>query len=225
MLTKLYKPMFSLLVFSMVCGMLYWLYQNKAHNPAAPEHKEKPDKDIGLRFTNVELRGREEGSPFFTIWSEEVEVSRSKGKQDGRMVYFRKNPHGEFYNLKDWEKSEKEREESGELPLKRSLIWKSDYAEYDRHEERLLMKKHVEIITDKNDNLKTDEVLWDKKSERLTSSTRSVVLTHKNTYMEANQLEAKTKLKELYLEGNVYIETDVKSDQSLDFDIDKEEDE
>ena len=82
-----------------VLGGLWWL---SPKNPVAVELPTRPDEQIGLRFYGVELRGRKQGTPFFTIFADEVEVSR-----DQRYIEFKQGskapktkPHGEFFNLK-----------------------------------------------------------------------------------------------------------------------------
>jgi hypothetical protein len=59
-------------------------------------------------------------------------------------------------------------------------------------------------------------MFWSKQEESLKSSTRSRVLTSRKTYFEANKLDVKTRAKEMLMEGKVYIEMNVGSDQRID---------
>jgi hypothetical protein len=208
-LSQIITPVLAL---ALMFGLGYGFWKLGAHNPAAPQNAApKPDDQIGIRFFNVELRGRKNGTPFFSIFADQIEVSR-----DNRYVFFKgkTKPHGEFYNLKDWD-SELSAEVVGGASRPRNLRWEANRAEYDYSLENLMMYDKVKIITDAQDVVETDEMFWSKHDEALRSSTRSKVLTHKKTYFEANKLDVKTRAKEMLMEGKVYIEMYVGNDQRI----------
>lgn len=202
-----------LLGLALILGLGYGFWSLGAHNPAAPVSKPRPDDQIGIRFFNVELRGRKNGTPFFSIFADQIEVSR-----DNRYVFFqgKKKPHGEFYNLKDWEGEFSSELIGGGAPRPRNLRWEAERAEYDYSLENLMMYDKVKIISDGGDVVETDEMFWSKQEESLKSSTRSRVLTSRKTYFEADKLDVKTRAKEMLMEGKVYIEMNVGSDQRID---------
>jgi len=204
-------PIFGLLL---VLGMGYGFWNLSANNPVGLQLAEKPDEQVGLRFYDVELRGRKQGTPFFTILADEIEVSR-----DQRYVFFLKKEHkprGEFYNLKDWDLEESAPGESQPSSERRSVRWTSEHAEYDSRLQNLKMEDKVEIVTDLEDVILTDEMIWSKSEETLSSSTRSKVRTHKKTYMESDKLKVETKDKALYLDGRVFIEMKLGKGQGID---------
>jgi hypothetical protein len=115
--------------------------------------------------------------------------------------------------LKDWEEDEENPSDSGK---RRSILWQSETAVYDFNMEKLTMKDKVEIVTDLQDLILTDEMIWSKKEDLMESSTRSKITTHHKTYMESDKLKVETKEKTLYLEGKVYIEMNLGKDQRID---------
>lgn len=205
-------PVFSVLLI-LALGFGFW--KLSPSNPAAIEPPQRPDEQIELRFFDVELRGRKQGTPFFTILADEAEVSR-----DQRFVTFLKKkqkPHGEFFNLKDWEKEEGDQPSEGP-PKRRALRWEADQASYDFTMQKLTMQKDVRIVTDLDDLILTDEMIWSKQKETLESSTRSKITTHHDSYMESDKLKVETKDKTLYLDGKVFIEMKLGKDQRINVD-------
>ncbi|MBC7542197.1 MAG: hypothetical protein H7338_05640, partial [Candidatus Sericytochromatia bacterium] len=109
-----------------LCGMGYWFYTHRAHNPAAVPPPAKPDTEIELRFHNVELRGRKNGQGHWIIRSKQVDVSR-----DQRYAYLKQRPNGTFFNIKDWNPPAALPGQAGGEPRNRSFDWEGDSAEYD----------------------------------------------------------------------------------------------
>lgn len=209
-----YRTLLPLLGLLLISGMLYGLYWMQASNPVAITPDPQPDPEISLRFFDIEMRGRSEGTDFFSIWADEIEVSK-----DQINVIFKKRenkPHGEFRNLKDWEKKEDAPEEFP--PRKRSMIWEANEADYNTRTQNLTMRDQVKVITDTQDIIVTNEMRWIKFSETLASPSKTYVTTSKGTYMESNQLKVETKDKALYLEGQVYIEMNIGKDQQINVD-------
>ena len=208
-----FRPWMIPLVVVMIIDISgYGLWKMSARNPAAIEPPQEAQDQVELRFYDVELRGREQGTPFFVIFADEVEVTR-----DNRYVNFKEGaqkPHGEFFNLKDWEQDLGNTETTEDN--KRRIVWEARKATYDRNQQDLRMEEDVKVITDTKDIVLTDELLWQKKDESLSSQTRSKVRTHKGAYMTADTMDVKTKDKEMYLEGRVYIEMPIKEEQELD---------
>ncbi len=199
----------GMLLIGCILGGFWWL---SPKNPVAVELPTRPDEQIGLRFYGVELRGRKQGTPFFTIFADEVEVSR-----DQRYIEFTKGskepiskPHGEFFNLKDWEALDGDGSDNP-----RSMTWEANLATYDSQLQNLHMEKEVEILTDLQDIIQTDDFLWSKQDQTLTSSTRSKIKTHQETYLESNNLKVETETKNMYLEGRVFIEMKIGEDQVI----------
>lgn len=208
-----FRPWMLPVMVLMIIGLSgYGLWKMSARNPAAIEPPVEAQDQVELRFYDVELRGRKEGTPFFVIFADEVEVTR-----DNRYVNFKEGankPHGEFFNLKDWEKDLGNTDSTEDT--RRNIVWEARKATYDRNQQDLRMEENVEVVTDTKDLILTDELLWRKQDESLSSQTRSKVYTHKGAYMTANTMDVKTKDKEMYLEGRVYIEMPIKDEQQLD---------
>jgi len=201
-----------------VIGMGWGLWKMGAYNPVGNKiTNTKADDNIGMRFFNVTIQGRKEGTPFFTIIADKIKLNK-----DLNYVTFetgKKKPHGQFYNMKDWEDDKKDTSEGPEK--KRDVTWESDLAFYDMSTENLRMVDNVILITDAEDTVYTDEMMWNKSTESLSSTKRTKIHTHHDTYMVADNVDVKTRDKEMYLEGHVYIEMDVNSDQKIQI---KEED-
>lgn len=212
-LRQAFRPwMLPVLVLLIIGTSGYGLWKMSARNPAAIEPPAEAQDQVELRFYDVELRGRKEGTPFFVIFADEVEVTR-----DNRYVNFKEGshkPHGEFFNLKDWEQDLGNTDSSEDT--RRRIVWEARKATYDRNQQDLRMEENVEVITDTKDIILTDELLWRKQDESLSSQTRSKVRTHKGAYMTADTMDVKTKDQEMYLEGRVYIEMPLKDEQQLD---------
>ena len=209
-LRKLYQPwMLSVISLMAIGGMVFSFWKMNARNPAAIQHKPEASSNLSLSFEGVELRGRKNGTPFFTIEAEKVEVSK-----DNRYVNFLKGktkPHGEFYNLKDWEE-----DPTGSEPKRRAITWEANSAKFDTTEQNLDMKGQVRIKTDLEDTIQTDDMLWKKADETLSSNTRTRIHTHHDTYIGANKLKVETKKKALYLEGKVYIDIKIGEEPLID---------
>lgn len=209
-LSKLYRPwMLSVLPLLAIGGMLYGFWKLNASNPAGVQPKPQPDPGVSLRFEEVELRGRKDGTPFFTILAEKVEVSK-----ENRYVNFLKGktkPHGEFYNLKDWED-----DPTGAEPKRRAITWESNSARYDTIDQNLEMKGQVRIKTDLDDRIQTEEMLWNRNQQTLTSNTRTQIHTHHDAHIGANKLKVETTKKSLYLEGRVYIDMKIGEEVLVD---------
>lgn len=200
---------------SAVTAMVWGLYTMGAYNPVATKPPPKGSDDINTRFFKVLLKGRKEGTPFFEIEADVVEM-----RENFRYVDFKTGetkPHGRFFNMKDWENDLKSNPapQAGP-PVKRTIIWEADEAMFDRTTEDLIMRNNVELLTDANDIVETDEMVWQKGPETLSSSTRTKIHTHKDTLMYGDTIDVKTRDKEMVLEGRVYIEMDVNSDSRID---------
>ncbi|HEY9841664.1 MAG TPA: LPS export ABC transporter periplasmic protein LptC, partial [Candidatus Obscuribacterales bacterium] len=211
-LRRLYRPwMLPAVSLLAIAALIYGFWKVGARNPAAIQPKSKPDDSISLRFEDVELRGRKQGTPFFTIMADKVEVSR-----DSSTVRFLKGknktkPHGEFYNLKDWEE-----DATGALPRRRAITWESNEAIFNTQDQNLSMKGDVRIKTDVGDTILTEEMLWNRNAETLTSNTRTRVHTHKDTYLQSNKLKVETRTKALFLDGQVFIDMKIGEDKIVD---------
>lgn len=212
-LQRLYQPwMLSLVSLLAIGGMIYGFWKLNASNPAAIQPKTKGDDSISLRFEGVELRGRKQGTPFFTIQAEKVVVS--KNNDEVTFLKGKTKPHGEFYNLKDWEE-----DASGALPKRRAVTWEADKAVFNTVDQNLSMLGGVKIKTDAGDTILTEEMLWNRNEQTLVSHTRTKVHTHQDTYLESNRLKVETNTKALTLEGQVSI--DMKLNQEKVIDVDK----
>ena len=209
-LRRFYRPwMLTVLSLLAIVGMGLGFWKLRPSNPVAPEPKPVPDQSISLRFEKVELRGRKQGTPFFTILAEKVEVTK-----DNRYVNFLKGngkPHGEFYNLKDWEE-----DPTGAEPKRRAITWESNEASYDTIEKNLVMRGEVRIKTDAGDTIETEEMIWSQSQETLISNTRTKIHTHQDTYLNSNKVKVETRSKSLFLEGQVFIDMKIGEDRIID---------
>ena len=209
-LRPLLPPLLSV---ALLVGLGYGFWRLGAHNPAAPAVKAKPDDQIGIRFYGVELRGKKQGTRFFSIFADQIEVTR-----DNRYVFFKgKNrPHGEFFNLKNWEAQLSSEFGENDENKARHLRWEAQRAEYDLQMENLTLSDRVKIISDAGDVIESDEIFWSKQEEALRSSKPTRMLTYKKSYFQSDKLEARTRLKEITLEGHVYLEMYAGPDQQLE---------
>lgn len=209
-LGRLYRPwMLSVLSVMAIGAMGYGFWKMQAKNPAAvlPD-KPITDPGISLRFEDVELRGRKMGTPFFTIRADKVEVSK-----DNRYVTFIKGknkPHGEFYNLKDWEE-----DPSGGTPRRRAITWEANKAIFDTQDQNLTMEGQVRVKTDAGDRIQTEQMIWNRNEEMLSSDTRTLVDTHYDTHIGSNKLKVNTRTKALDLEGRVFIDMKIGEDEII----------
>lgn len=210
-LSRLYRPwMLSVLSVLAIAGMFYGFWKLNASNPAAPAPKPQPDSRISLRFEQVELRGRKQGTPFFTILADRVEVGK-----DDKVTFLKdkQKPHGEFFNLKDWEE-----DPTGSLSKRRAITWEANEAVFDTIAQNLTMKGAVRIKTDAGDTIATEEMVWNRNDQTLTSNTRTRVHTHQDTYLQSNRLKAETKDKNLTLTGQVFIDMQLNEEKVVDVD-------
>jgi len=228
----------TVLVYVFVIGGLggggYWLWRNPIYNPAGPQ-VQAAKSQIEVRFKDAVVKGRKQGTPYWTVYAKTVESERQSSK-----VFFKDKPNGEFYNLKDWSKNSENNSPqnvvtgpgvnvtnpAGNTPTStpatptaerlRTFIWNADEAEYDQETEDLTLRKNVSIVTDDKDTIKTDELLWKNSEEKAVSNKRTTI-TGKDgkPVIYADRLEADVKLDILNLKGNVEIITELTEDQQL----------
>jgi lipopolysaccharide export system protein LptC len=203
-------------VIGSVAGVSFWLWRNPIYNPAGPRIQEAKSQ-IEVRFRNAVVKGRKNGTPYWTVFCKNVESARESSK-----VFFRDKPYGEFYNIKDWSK------ETGNnmIPVNpspsppqerlRTFNWDSDEAEYDTETEDLTLRKNVKVVTDDKDIIKTDELQWKNSQQKAISNKRTTITGHEgHPIIKADSLEAETKMDVLNLKGNVEIITELTEDQKL----------
>lgn len=212
-----YPSWMTYLLLSILIGFsLYWFFFTQKNLSSEDKTKKEPDKNIELRFSNIEIRGRKEGVALWTIKADKVDVNRTEeGKE--QKVFFKKNPHGSFYNIKDWSLTEEEKS-SGDVPERlRTFDWKANYAEYDEEEKVLLLKNKVYIETDDKDRIYTNHLLWESKEEKITCNSRTTIIGHRNglPVIQADRIQGDIKMNIIDLEGNVRIKTDISEDQEL----------
>jgi hypothetical protein len=217
----------SLIYTLSLCGIAsvtYWLWQHPIYNPAGPQIQEAKSQ-IEVRFRDAIVKGRKNGTPYWTVFSKNVEVER-----DTPWVFFKDKPHGEFYNLKDWSKSEQNPENTNNIQPNlnpspspdsknerlRTFIWNADKAEYNTDTEDLNLKQNVNIITDDKDSIKTEEMHWNNSKQKATSDKRTVIVAHKgHPVIHADSVEGDVKLDILNLKGHVEITTELTDEQQL----------
>ena len=198
-----------------VIGIIsYWLWNNPVYNPAGPQIQ-KQVSEIEIRFKDVIVKGRKDGTPHWTVFSDSVDVERNSP-----MVFFNDEPNGEFYNLKDWsaENEQNDPEISNEQKEKRrrTFTWIAHKAEYNTDSKDLTLIKDVELVTDDKDIVTTDELHWINSEEKAISNTRTKIVSNKGyPIIEADNLEGNVKLDILDLKGNVEIITELTEEQEL----------
>jgi LPS export ABC transporter protein LptC len=208
------------IVYTMVIGSVgavaYWLWKNPIYNPAGPQIQEAKSQ-IEVRFRNAIVKGRKNGTPYWTVYCKNVESARESSK-----VFFKEKPNGEFYNIKDWSKETESSPNmvnpspSPSAERLRTFKWDSDEAEYDTETEDLTLKKNVVVVTDEKDTIKTDELQWKNADQKAVSHKRSNIVAHKGyPIINADNLEADVKSDILNLKGNVEIITELTEDQKL----------
>lgn len=211
-LHRLYRPwMLSVASVLAIVAMGFGFWKLNASNPAAPLPQPQASSNLSLRFENVELRGRKQGTPFFTILADQVQV----GKVDEKVTFLKgKNkPHGEFYNLKDWEE-----DPTGALSKRRAITWEANQAIFDTVQQNLTMKGAVKIKTDAGDTITTEEMIWNRSDQTLSSNTRTRIHTHQDTYLQSNRLKVETQNKNLTMTGQVFIDMQLNQEKVVDVD-------
>lgn len=228
------KAFFTYLsVIAIVGGIGYWVWKNPIYNPVGPQSQEVRS-DIEVRFIDAVVKGRKDGTPHWTVYSKVVESERNSP-----MVYFRNKPNGEFYNLKDWTKQIDTDEKAPKTTVQntffaappapgtsptpspneqkyRAFTWNADQAEYNTETEDLVLKNHVDIITDDKDKIKTDELRWNNNSKKAISDKRTNITASKGyPIIDADHVEGDVKLDVLDLKGHVEINTELSEDQQL----------
>lgn len=183
----------------------WWLWRNQATNPVAVPVKAQPDPKIELRFHQVELKGRKDGTPNWEIKADQMEVSR-----DQRFAYFKGEPRGHFFNLKDWSGKPEGEQKS------RSFDWSAKLATYDSVDENLTLEGQVHLVTDAKDTLDTEIIRWLSKDEKIyIDKPLKVVGSKKTPKIEAQKATADVKLEIIEFEGKVKIETTVQEKDQL----------
>ncbi len=210
----------SLIYILSICSIAtitYWLWKHPIYNPAGPQIQEARS-EIEVRFKDAVVKGRKNGTPYWTVFSKNVEVER-----DTPWVFFKDKPHGEFYNLKDWSKSEQNPENNEQTNNQenkderlRTFTWNADKAEYNTETEDLNLKQNVKIITDDKDSIKTEEMHWNNANQKAVSDTRTTIIGHKgHPVIYADKVEGDIKLDILNLKGHVEINTELTEEQQL----------
>lgn len=194
-----------------ICGIgvigavAWWFWKIQARNPVAVPVKAQPDPKIELRFHQVELKGRKDGTPNWEIKADQMEVSR-----DQRFAYFKGEPKGRFFNLKDWSGKPEGEQKS------RSFEWNAKQATYDSVDENLTIEGKVHIVTDAKDTLDTEIIRWLSKEQKIyIDKPLKVVGSNKTPKIEAQKATADVKLEIIEFEGQVKIETVVKEQDQL----------
>lgn len=191
---------------------IFWLFKNPIYNPIGPQ-MQPPVSQIDLKFKDVMVRGRKNGIAYWSLNAKTVESERGTSR-----VFFKDNPTGEFYNLKDWSKK-LETDNTANSPQKernRTFTWSSESAECNIDTEDLVLKNKVRIKTDDNDTVETDELIWLNTQEKVISDKRTKILSSKGSpEINADHLEGNVKLDFLDLKGHVEIITDITEEQQL----------
>lgn len=191
---------------------IFWLFKNPIYNPIGPQ-MQPPVSQIDLKFKDVMVRGRKNGIAYWSLNAKTVESERGTSR-----VFFKDNPTGEFYNLKDWSKN-LETDNTANSPQKernRTFTWSSESAECNIDTEDLVLKNKVRIKTDDNDTVETDELIWLNTQEKVISDKRTKILSSKGSpEINADHLEGNVKLDLLDLKGHVEIITDITEEQQL----------
>lgn len=192
---------------------IFWLFKNPIYNPIGPQ-MQPPVSQIDVKFKDVVVRGRKNGIAYWSLKAKTVESERGTSR-----VFFKDNPTGEFYNLKDWSKNIENDNDSANSTKKdrnRTFTWKAESAECNIDTEDLILKNKVRVKTDDNDTVETDELIWLNTQEKVISNKRTKILASKGSpEIKADHVEGNVKLDLLALKGNVEITTDITEEQQL----------
>jgi LPS export ABC transporter protein LptC len=196
--------------FLIIGSLVYWLWKNPIYNPVGPRIQTF-QSNIEVRFKNAEVRGRKNGIPYWIAKSKLVESEKNSS-----IIYFKNNPEGIFFNLKDWNKSDFKDgivQENEEL---RQFSWKGKEAHYNTDTEDFSLIENVKIITDKKDIIETDELIWDNYEKTATSNKRTKITHHKGyPIISSNSVKANTKNDVIDFKGNVELITELSNDEQL----------
>ena len=143
--------------------------------------------------------------------AKELEISR-----DGRYANFKKDPSGNFINIKDWNKPEPSPGMPPAMERLRSVTWSAKKADYDMVTEELSIEGAVKITTDEQDTVTTERATVQAKDERVTAHRRVKIVAKKGyPIVEANEMKADAKMETMELNGNVSIDTQLDESQEL----------
>ncbi|MFN8671839.1 MAG: LPS export ABC transporter periplasmic protein LptC [Candidatus Sericytochromatia bacterium] len=216
LIKSFFKILFTYgLFFVVFIGLCFWLWKNPVYNPVGPR-VQSMSSQVDVKFKDVIVRGRKNGIPYWTVKSKVVESEKGTNR-----IFFKDKPSGQFYNLKDWSKSDNNNTTESDLnksPTDRSRTfdWNSETAEYNMDNENLLLKNKVKILTDDKDKVETDELIWFHREEKVISNKRSKIISAKGTpEIKADKIEGNVKLDLLKLKGNVEITTDITEEQQM----------
>lgn len=210
-LKSIIKSISLYLFSSFIVGILiYWFWKNPIYNPVGPKIQNF-QSNIEVRFKNTEVRGRKKGIPYWIAKSKLVE-----SEKNSPIIYFKKNPEGIFFNLRDWEKSDFKDGVVGENEQLRQFNWKGKEAEYNTDTEDFSLKGQVEIITEKKDKIETEEIIWDNYEKTAVSNKKTKITSYKGyPIIISNSIKADTKNDIIDFKGNVELITKLSSDEQL----------
>lgn len=159
---------YGLIVGLFALGIL-WLFKNPIYNPIGPQ-MQQPVSQIDVKFKDVVVRGRKNGIAYWSLKAKTVESEKGTSR-----VFFKDNPTGEFYNLKDWSKEldNSTTTNNNQTEKNRTFTWKAESAECNIDTEDLILKNKVKVKTDDNDTVETDELIWLNAEEKVISNKRT----------------------------------------------------
>jgi len=193
-----------------IVGICFWLWKNPIYNPVGPR-VQTPTSQIDIKFKDVIVKGRKDGVPHWILRSKNVESERGTSR-----VFFKDKPEGDFYNLKDWSKTDSQIETKESKDRSRSFSWKSESAECNMDTNDLTLRDKVKILTDDKDKIDSDEIVWLNQQEKVFSNKRTKIVSAKGSpEIKADKLEGDVKLDLLKLKGNVEISTELNEEQQL----------
>lgn len=187
-----------------IAGSVYVLRRKEIpHSTMIPSNELALAPSVDLRFTNVQMQGREKGTLHWTIEAPTVEVSN-----DQRMVTFEGHPRGKFFNLKDWSSKPKAQQKN------RTVDWTADSAIYDSDYKQMTIMGHDRFVTDDGDKVTTKTVIYQENQHLVQIPTPMQLHSHDGKLaILADEATADTQLEVIELAGNVRIDSKVGANQ------------
>lgn len=185
-----------------VLGTWHLSRQPHVQNPILPAAAVKMEPHIELQFLDVAMQGREKGTVRWRIEAPLVSAS-----QNQQYIYFEKDPHGSFYNLKDWSPRD------GAPPRNRTVDWKAKKAEYDSLMEAMTITGSASFTTQEHDVLATETVVYRTRDHQIVMDDPVVLKTHAGMILRAHEASADTEMEQLQLAGNVELISPLKGQE------------
>ncbi|MEB3188336.1 MAG: hypothetical protein VKP72_12955 [bacterium] len=187
-------------------GMWFLRNQPQVASPVLPGDPPRLEPQIETAFDHVVLQGRDQGTLRWRIEADHVTSS-----QNQQFITFERNPHGVFFNLRDW----KDRPEDEALrppgatpePVSpdrtRQVRWRSQRAEYDSMLEEMTMTGTASFTVPEGDRLVADRVVYRVRRHQMVAEPAMRLWTRDHMRLQAHRATVDTEIEQVELAGAV----------------------